>query len=60
MRRVLIFDNHPDTLQLILQAGVNAAADDVAARREKLMSFVCGSILIAMSVGGALLFALLS
>jgi hypothetical protein len=59
MRRVLIFDNHPDTVQLILQAGVDAAADDFAARREKLISFVCGSILIAMSVG-ALLWALLS
>ena len=54
IRRVLIFDNHPDTLQLILQAGVDTAADDFAARRKKRISFVCGAILIAMSVGAVL------
>ena len=58
LRHVLIFDNHPDTLRLILQAGMDAAADDFAARREKFISFVCGSILIAISVG-AVLWALL-
>jgi hypothetical protein len=28
MRRVVIFDNHPDSLRLILQAGVDVADDD--------------------------------
>jgi len=39
---VVIFDNHPDSLRLILQAGVDVADDDFfAVRRDKLISFVC-------------------
>jgi hypothetical protein len=59
MRRVVIFDNHPDSLELILQAGVDVIADDSAVRRDKLISFVCASVLILMCVA-ALLWAFLS
>jgi len=48
IRCVVIFDNHPDTLRLILQAGVDVTADDFAVRRDKLISFVSGSVLILM------------
>jgi hypothetical protein len=55
MRRVVVFDNHPDSLRLILQAGVDAADDDFfAVRRDKLISFVCGSVLVAMCVAALL------
>ena len=57
---VVIFDNHPDSLRLILQAGVDVADDDFfAVRRDKLISFVCGSVLVSMCVA-ALLWASLS
>jgi hypothetical protein len=59
IRRVVIFDNHPDSLRLILQVGVDVTADDFAGRRDKLISFVCGSVLIPMCVA-ALLWAVLS
>src|SRR5262245_17522127 len=59
IRRIVIFDNHPDSLRLILQSGLDEAADDSAVRRDKLIPFVCGSILIVMSVA-ALLWAFLS
>jgi hypothetical protein len=59
LRRVVIFDNHPDSLELILQAGVDVTADDSAVRGDKLLSFVCGSVLIFICVA-ALLWAFLS
>jgi hypothetical protein len=52
---VVIFDNHPDSLRLILQAGVDMADDDFfAVRRDKLISFVCGSVLVSMCVAALL------
>jgi hypothetical protein len=55
MRRVVIFGNHPDSLRLILQAGVDVADDDFfAVRRDKLISFVCGSVLVSMCVAALL------
>ena len=59
IRHVVIFDNHPDSLRLILQAGLGQTADDFAVRRDKLIPFVCGSVLIAMSIA-ALLWAFFS
>jgi hypothetical protein len=57
--RVIIFDNHPDSLLLISQAGLDVTADDFQVRRDKLISIVSGSVLILMCVA-ALLWAFLS
>jgi hypothetical protein len=59
IRRVVIFDNHPDSLLLISQAFVDVTADDFGVRRDKLISFVSGSVLILLCVA-ALLWAFLS
>jgi hypothetical protein len=57
IRRIVIFDNHPDSLRLILKSGLDPDSDDAASRREKRTSIICGLILIAMLVA-ALLWAL--
>jgi hypothetical protein len=57
MRRIVIFDNHPDSLRLVLQSGVDPDSDDAASRRERRTSIACGLILIAMLVA-ALIWAL--
>jgi hypothetical protein len=59
IRRIVIFDNHPDSLRLVLDSGVNIESDDTVSRRERRMSVICGLILIAMLVAG-LLWALCS
>ena len=59
MRRIVIFDNHPNSLRLVLQSGVNVESDDAVSRRERRTSIICGLILIAMLVAG-LLWALCS
>src|ERR1700740_1890369 len=35
MRRIVIFDNHPDSLRLVLQSGFDPDSDDAASRRER-------------------------
>jgi hypothetical protein len=57
-RRILIFDNHPDSLRLIFGTGVDSDSDHAAWRRERRTSVICGSILIAMVVA-AMLWSLL-
>jgi hypothetical protein len=60
IRRIVIFDNHPDSLRLVLDAGKsNVESDDAVSRRERRTSIICGLILIAMLVA-ALLWALCS
>jgi len=59
IRRIVIFDNHPDSLRLVLDSGVNVAGNDAVSRRERRTSVICGLILIAMLVA-ALLWALCS
>jgi len=59
IRRIVIFDNHPDSLRLVLQSGVNVESDDAVSRRERRTSIICGLILIAMLVA-ALFWALCS
>jgi len=54
VRRIVIFDNHPDSLRLVLQSCVDLHRDDAATRREKRTSIICGSILIAMVLGAML------
>jgi hypothetical protein len=54
IRRIVIFDNHPDSLRLVLDSGVNVESDDAASRRERRTSIICGLILIAMLVAGLL------
>ena len=54
IRRVLIFDNHPDSLRLIFETGVDSDSDAAAWRRERRTSIICGSILIAMVVAAML------
>jgi len=54
MRRIVIFDNHPDSLRLVLQSGLNPDSDDPASRRERRTSITCGLILIAMLVAALL------
>jgi hypothetical protein len=53
-RHVLIFDNHPDSLRLALESGVDSDSDDAELRRARRTSIVCGSILIAMVVAAIL------
>jgi hypothetical protein len=55
MKRILIFDNHPDSLRLMHTAGLlQAAPEHVASGQEKITSVVCGSILIAMIIAAML------
>jgi hypothetical protein len=57
IRRIVIFDDHPDSLRLVLDSGVNVESNDAVSRRERRTSIICGLILIAMLVA-ALLWAL--
>jgi len=50
-RRVLIFDNHPDSLCLALESSVDSDSHDDDCRRARRTAIVCGCILIAMLVG---------
>jgi len=54
IRRIVIFDNHPDSLRLVLGSGVDLDSDDAASRRERWTSIICGFILIAMLVAALL------
>jgi hypothetical protein len=54
MRRIVIFDNHPDSLRLILQSGVHPDSDDASSRRERRTSITFGLILIAMLLAALL------
>lgn len=54
IRHALIFDNHPDSLRLIFETGVDLDSDAAAWRRETRTSVVCGSILIAMVLAAML------
>ena len=53
IRRILIFDNHPDSLRLVLKSGVDSYSD-AAARWERRASIICGSILIAIVLAALL------
>ena len=53
-RRILIFDNHPDSLRLIFETGVDLDSDAAAWRRETRTSVICGSILIALLLAAML------
>jgi hypothetical protein len=50
IRRILIFDNHPDSLRLALESSVDSDSDDDECLRARRTSIVCGSILMAMLV----------
>jgi hypothetical protein len=54
IRRIVIFDNHPDSLRLVLESGADIDSDDVAARWERRASMICGSILMAMVLAAML------
>jgi hypothetical protein len=55
MKRILIFDNHPDSLRLMHTAGLLQAANEhVASRQEKITSVICAAILIAMIIAAML------
>ena len=54
IRRILIFDNHPDSLRLVFESGVELDTDDAASRRERRIAIICGFILIAIVVGALL------
>ena len=58
IRQILIFDNHPDSLRLVFESGVDLDSGDTASRAERRTSIICGSVLIAM-VLAALLWPLL-
>jgi hypothetical protein len=53
IRRILIFDNHPDSLRFVLESGVDSHSD-AAARWERRASIICGSILIAIILAALL------
>jgi len=50
MRRIFVFDNHPDSLRLVLESGVDLDTDEATSRRERRTSIICGCILMAMIV----------
>jgi hypothetical protein len=55
IRRIVIFDNHPDSVRLALESGVDLDSHEAAASRwERRMSMTCGSILIAMVIAAML------
>ncbi len=54
MRRIVIFDNHPDSLRLVLQSGLDPDSDEAASPREMRTSITCGLILITMLVAALL------
>jgi hypothetical protein len=54
IRRIVIFDNHPDSLRLVLESDVDSDNDDAAARWERRASMICGSILIAIVLAAML------
>jgi hypothetical protein len=58
IRRIVIFDIHPDSLRLVLEAVLDTVTNDTALRQERRTSIICGSILIAMMLG-LMLWALL-
>jgi hypothetical protein len=51
IRRILIFDNHPESLQLVSKEYLTSTVNPAASRRT---SIICGSILIAMILGAML------
>jgi len=54
IRRIVIFDNHPDSLRLVLESGVDSGNDDAAALWERRASMIYGSILIAIVLAALL------
>jgi len=54
IRRVLVFDNHPDSLRVILESGMDLNSEAGAWSREKRTSIFCGLIMIAMLAGAML------
>lgn len=50
MKRILIFDNHPDSLRLMHTAGLLQAANEHCVAPGKITSVICAAILIAMVV----------
>jgi hypothetical protein len=54
IRRIMIFDNHPDSLRLVLKSGLDLDGEAAASRRERRTSIICGFILIAMVVAALL------
>lgn len=54
IRRILIFDNHPESLRLVLDSGIDSDKDDTKARWERSASMICGSILIAIILAALL------
>jgi len=54
IRRIVIFDNHPDSLRLVPKSGLDLDSDAAASRRERQTSIICGFILIAMVVAALL------
>src|SRR5882762_1937252 len=54
IRRILIFDNHPDSLRLVSQSGADLDTEEAASRWGMRTSVICGSILIATVIGAML------
>jgi hypothetical protein len=54
IRRILIFDTHPDSLRLVFKPAANLGSDDAAWRRERRRSIICGSIVIALAAAAML------
>jgi hypothetical protein len=52
IRRIVIFDNHPDSLRLVLGRGTDAGNDDALSRGEKRTAIICGFVLLAMVLAG--------
>src|SRR3954463_6571491 len=54
IRRILIFDNHPDSLCLIPNSGAHLNIDEAGSQWQRQTPIICGSILIAAIIGAML------
>jgi|SRR4029450_7342953 hypothetical protein len=55
VRRILIFDNHPDSISLMQAKGLlGAASEHRVSLHERRTSTICGAILIAMVIAAML------
>ena len=54
IRRIVIFDNHRESLRLLLESLVDSENNDASANWERRASMICGSIVIAIVLAAML------
>jgi hypothetical protein len=54
IRRVVIFDNHPESLRLMSYSEADTGTHDAACRPHRRTSMICGTIVLALVVAALL------